>query len=426
MQPENRSWSRPTHYAWAILALCFINLFINYGIRLGYSVVLPEMIRTIGITRREGGDIINAYLFTYLCLSPLTGYLTDRFGARLVISGLGVLLGLGTLLMGTASTASQAALFFAITGIGGAAMWTPVVALAQRWFAPRRRGMALGLLSTGFGLGLAVMGRLYPAIVAHWSWHYCWYLMGMAALVMVMTNALLLRSKPDEKGLKPWGEQEDAQAAPAQPPCAPTFKERYREIFAASRFWVIGSSYFLIAGALYTTLTFIVDYARSSLGFSYERASLLATTHGFGQVFGVLVIPMLSDYIGRRWTIFFTNTLIAACITGILLSGENAPWLFASVALLGAFYGVTFPMYGACGGDYFRKELMGTVIGIWTPFYGVGAIIAHRAGGQIRDITGSFNIPFLLCVAAALGAAALMLFVKIPTGAHASSESTRP
>ena len=425
MHSDPTSGSRAIHYAWAILALCFINLFINYGIRLGYSVMLPEMIRTIGITRREGGDIINAYLFTYLCLSPFAGYLTDRFGARLVISGLGILLGLGTILMGTASNASQAALFFAITGIGGAAMWTPVVALAQRWFAPRRRGMALGLLSTGFGLGLAVMGSLYPAIVARWSWRYCWYLMGVAALIMVIVNALLLRSKPDDKRLKPWGEQEGLQTAQTNPPAAPTFKERYREIFGASRFWVIGASYFLIAGALYTTLTFIVDYARSSLGFPYERASLLATTHGFGQVFGVLVIPMLSDYIGRRWTILSSNILIAVSITGILLSGGNPLWLFASVALLGAFYGVTFPMYGACGGDYFRKELMGTVIGIWTPFYGVGAIIAHRAGGQIRDMTGSFNIPFLMCVAAALCAALLMLFVKVPEQADAPSGSAR-
>jgi sugar phosphate permease len=423
MYPHNTGRLRAIHYAWAILALCFVNLFISYGIRLGYSVVLPEMIRTIGITRREGGDIINAYLFTYLCLSPFTGYLTDRFGARMVISGLGVLLGLGTILMGTAANASQAAIFFAITGIGGAAMWTPVVTLAQRWFAPRRRGMALGILSTGFGLGLAVMGRLYPAVVAHWSWHYCWYLMGTAALAMVAVNGLLLRSKPDDKGLKPWGEQEGSQTAPAKSPAAPTFKERYREIFGASRFWVIGSSYFLIAGALYTTLTFIVDYARSTLGFPYERASLLATTHGFGQVFGVLVIPMLSDYIGRRWTILLTNILIAASITGILLSGGDVFWLFASVASLGAFYGVTFPMYGACGGDYFRKELMGTVIGIWTPFYGVGAIIAHRAGGQIRDITGSFDTPFLLCIAAALGAAALMLFVREPKDAQRPSGS---
>ena len=98
----------------------------------------------------------------------------------------------------------------------------------------------------------------------------------------------------------------------------------------------------------------------------------------------------------------------------MVLSGGNTAWLFASVALLGAFYGVTFPMYGACSGDYFRKDIMGTVIGIWTPFYGVGAIIAHRVAGQLRDVTGSFTLPFVFCIGAALVAACLMLFVRMP------------
>ncbi|MCX5803797.1 MAG: hypothetical protein NTU69_09770, partial [Proteobacteria bacterium] len=65
------------HWASIILIVCFFDLFINYGIRLGYGVVLPEMIRTLGFTRRQAGDIFNAYLFAYICFSPFTGYLTD-------------------------------------------------------------------------------------------------------------------------------------------------------------------------------------------------------------------------------------------------------------------------------------------------------------------------------------------------------------
>ena len=74
------------HWAWVILATCFVNLFINYSIRLGYGVVLPEMIRSLGFGRAAGGSIYNAYLFSYIALTPVTGYLTDRFGARRVIT----------------------------------------------------------------------------------------------------------------------------------------------------------------------------------------------------------------------------------------------------------------------------------------------------------------------------------------------------
>ncbi|MCX5835313.1 MAG: hypothetical protein NTV99_12570, partial [Deltaproteobacteria bacterium] len=54
------------HWAWVVLAVCFVNLFISYSARLGYGVVLPEMIRDLAFTRTDAGSIFNAYLFTYI------------------------------------------------------------------------------------------------------------------------------------------------------------------------------------------------------------------------------------------------------------------------------------------------------------------------------------------------------------------------
>ena len=409
----NTSDRRPViHWAWVILFICFINLFVNYGIRLGYSVVLPEMIRTLGFSRRQAGDIFNAYFLAYIILSLFAGNLTDRLGARKIIPMFGIVLGIGTLLMGTSASFWQASLFFGIVGMGAAAMWTPIITLVQRWFAVKRRGMALGILSTGFGLGFASMGKLFPIIVAEWSWRYCWYFLGIAALLMVFVNLFLLRSKPEDKGLIPWGTPVGEVAPTLQTAAGQKGKNKYSEILTAGRFWILGFSYLLIAGSLYIPTTFMVDYARYELNFPYGQASLLATIHGMGQIIGVLTIGMISDYIGRRMTILLSNLCIAVSIICIIASGGNQFWLFTSVGALGAFFGATFPMYGAAGGDYFRKEIMGTVIGALTIFYGTGAILAHRFAGQIRDATGSFSIPFITAVVASVIAAALMGFVK--------------
>lgn len=411
---EDKLTQRPRiiHWAWIILAVCFVNLYVNYGIRLGYGIVLPEMIRTIGLTRTQGGDIFNAYLFVYICISPFTGYLTDRLGARKIIPLFGIFLGCGAILMGTVQNFWQAMVFFGITGIGGAAMWTPVITLVQRWFAVNRRGMALGILSAGFGLGFASMGKFFPAIVKAWSWHYCWYIPGVAALIMVVVNAFMLRSKPDDMGLAPWGEKAGQGPAPPAAGSGTNLKAIYKEIFAIPRFWLIAVSYLLVAGTLYIITTFMVDYARYELGFPYARASFLATAHGLGQIVGVLAISFISDRIGRRTTIIFSNLFIAASVVCIILAGKNEAMLITSIAVLGAFYGSTFPMYGACGGDYFRKEIMGTTIGALTFFYGAGAIFSHRLGGYLRDATGSFFIPFVIAIGFAVLAAVLMFFVK--------------
>jgi len=71
------------------------------------------------------------------------------------------------------------------------------------------------------------------------------------------------------------------------------------------------------------------------------------------------------------------------------------------------------PSTGACAGDYFPKEVMGTVIGAWTPFYGAGAILVHWVSGVLRDTTGSYDQAFMInAVMAAIGIGLICLVQK--------------
>jgi len=399
------------HWAWIILGVCFVNLFINYSIRLGYGVVLPEMIRTLHLGRTDAGSIFNAYLFTYIVVTPFTGYLTDRFGARRVIALGALVLGIGVLSMGTVQNLWTACLSYAVVGLGATGMWTPVITVVQQWFVPRRRGLALGILSTGYGLGFATMGAAFPWIVHHYNWRYAWYYLGAAAIAVVAVNAGLLRSSPESAGLRPWGQKE-------ADPVSSTGKETVRQahslsyVFKRPVFWLIGGSYFCIAYALYGITTFMVDYAKYQLQLPLEKASFLATIHGVGQILGVLTILPISDYIGRKKTVLFSNAMITAALAGILIKGDSWSMLAFFVGWVAVFYGATFPVYGACAGDYFPKEMMGTVIGAWTPFYGIGAISTHWITGLLRDATGVYGHAFAINVGMAALAIVFMGFIK--------------
>ena len=387
------------HWAWIILATCFLDLFINYSIRLGYSVALPEMIRDLGYTRTAGGSIYNVYLFTYILLTPVAGFLTDRLGARRVITTCMFFVGLGAVLMGTAGGLWTACLFYAVTAVGASGMWTPVITVVQRWFAPNRRGLALGILSSGYGLGFAAIGIAFPWIVTHFSWRHSWYFLGVGALAMVAVNGFLLRSNPESAGYLPWGNQKSSPTNPALRSALPPIGNSSRNhslggLLNNRTFWLIGFSYTCIAYSLYGVTTFMVDYARYQIGAPLEKASLLATLHGVCQVVGVITVVPLSDYLGRKITLVISNAFIMACLTGIVLSGDSWGTLLVLVGVLGVFYGVTWPLYGACAGDYFPKEVMGTVIGAWTPFYGLGAIAVHWVSGFLRDSTGRYTEAF--------------------------------
>jgi sugar phosphate permease len=364
------------------------------------------MIREIGFGRAAAATIYNSYLLAYIAATPFAGYLTDRFGARWVIAVCVGILGVGTLLMGTVHDFRTACLFYALAGLGASGIWTPVLTLVQRWFSPRRRGLALGIVSTGYGLGFAAMGAAFPWIVENASWRYSWFVLGSAALSMIVVNGLILRSDPADSGNAIWGEStETDHASPAPLPSTVT------GILTSPLFWIIGVSYFLITLSLYGMTTFMVDFARYELGWTMERASRLATIHGMSQVLGVLTILPLSDRLGRKKTVIGSNFMIALAVSGVLLFGRTEAVLLSLIAVLAVFYGITFPVYGACAGDYFHRDRIGTVIGAWTLFYGAGAVTAHWTGGLIRDAAGSYNGAFAVYAVTAF--LSFVLFFKV-------------
>jgi sugar phosphate permease len=407
---------RGVHLAWVILGICFIHLFINYSVRLGYGVVLPEMIRALGLGRADGGSIYNAYLLTYIAFAPLTGYLTDRFGARRVISVCLVLLGSGVILLGTVERLWSACVFFGLTGLGASGLWVPIITVVQRWFSYQRKGLALGILSTGYGFGFALMGAAFPWIVDHYSWRYAWYFLGIMALMMAVPNVLVLRSDPADCGLQPWGQS----GLPQPPPVKTRTKVPLGAVMRETNFWIIGASYFCISYGLYGFTTFMVDYATYQFNFPLAQASLLASIHGLFQIAGVLTVLPASDYLGRRRVILVSNSVMAALLTGLFFIGGSWLALCLVTAGMAVFYGATFPVYGACAGDYFPREAMGTVAGAWTPFYGSGAILTHWITGRLRDVTGTYDHAFIICAAMAGASVALMGLVK-----H-TSENIRP
>jgi sugar phosphate permease len=403
--------SQRLHWAWIIFGICWINLFVNYSARLGYGVILPEMIRTLGIGRAAVGSIYNFYLIVYVSISPFTGYLTDRFGARCVITTCLLILSLGVFFMGTVTSFWSACFFFAIAGLGATGMWSPVVALVQRWVAIKRRGILMGIVSTGFGLGLATMGAVFPWVVENFNWRYAWYFLGGMAMALVPLNGFLLRSDPESAGLQPWGQPAEASNPDIDPNTAKT-GIALGLLFKNNRFWLIGLSYFAIAYSLYCLTTFMVDYAEYQLELTKAIASRLASIHGIGQVLGVLTVLPLSDYLGRKKTILISNAAIAVALIGILAAGKNVVLLYFFVGCVGVAYGTTFPIYGLCAGDYFPREAIATVVGAWTPFYGCGAVLTHWISGILRDTTGVYNHSFVISAIMAFVGLLLMSRVK--------------
>lgn len=399
------------HWAWVVLGSSFATLFINYSIRIGaYSVLLPEMIRDLGINITQAGIIRAAYIFAYILFSPLAGWLTDRIGGRFVISFFCLFLGAGTFLMGRASNLFTAILFHGLIGMGAAAMWVPIVTLIQKWFGITRRGLALGILSPSYAMGFGLMGIVLPIIVKTYSWRMGWFLLGISGLVLVIFNVVLLRSDPKEMGLLPWGETPPSiqPASPSPPPfsCWNILKEAH--------FWLIGVSYLFISMGVYIFSDFIVTYGTMELKIGYDVASSFISIMALTSIIGGLVLMPLSDYMGRKRLLVMIHSFLALGILLIIYAKDDISLVRIGVGWFGFLYGAIWPMYAVCARDYFPKEVAGTVIGIFTLFYGIGAMLGPIVAGRITDATESFRWSFGLGALTAFIAAIVIGFLRKP------------
>ncbi len=402
------------HWAWVVLGSSFVTLFITYCIRIGaYSVLLPEMIKDFQVTKAQAGMIKGAFSMTYLILAPLMGWLTDRIGGRKVISLFCLFLGGGTFLMGKADGLTLSVIFYGIVGVGAAATWVPIVALIQDWFGEKKRGLALGILSPSYGIGFGLMGLILPLIVLKYHWRLGWSVLGIAGLLLLFLNGMLLRDRPEQMGLFPWGEPAKGEREVIPPPRQ---RMSYLEILKEGRFWMIGLSYFFISYGTYTMVDFMVTYGAMELRIPYQIASLFITVIAFSGVIGGIFLMALSDYIGRKKSLVIIQSLVAMGTLFIIAVGNHVSFLMVGLGCFGFLYGAIWPMYGACARDYFPKEITGAVFGLMTIFYGVGAMISPVLTGHLADVTGTFRWSFGLGAFSSSMAALLIGFLRKPKG----------
>jgi MFS family permease len=130
-----------------------------------------------------------------------------------------------------------------------------------------------------------------------------------------------------------------------------------------------------------------------------------------GGVAGAFLLPLLSDFIGRKKTVIIINASLTLSILLIIWAGNRWPVLALAACVFGVFYASVWPMYAAAAADFFPREATGSVLGFWTIFYGVALILAPAVGGYIADVTGTFTYSFFIGIIS--GCLATLFFLPI-------------
>jgi len=407
-----RDATRGPFYGWVVVAACFGILLVAYGIQFSYGVFLPAMAAETGWDRTSLSLAFSLYVLVYSALGAASGWCTDRFWPRLVVATGAVLLGGGLLLTSRADALRQLYLSLGlIAALGMSAIYVPCSATVVRWFT-WRRGLALGLASSGQGFGNLLVPPLAAVLVAAYGWRSTYLLLGLAgALVVVLCASLLVRD-PERLGLHadgvaPLAASGNDAARPAEPVWTLAVARRTLAL------WLLTAVYILTFLVVFLPMVHVVPFALD-LGVPPVPAALALSLIGAGSLAGRLLSGAISDRLGRLRTVGTALSLQALAFLGFL-SSTGIGLLYPSALLFGFAYGGASILLPAIVGDFFGRLAVGTILGFVWAIAASAAAFGPVVAGYLHDLTGSYGGAFALSAALNLAAACLVLFLRKPS-----------
>ena len=400
----------PFHYGWVVVStgmLCILAC-LGFG-RFALGMLLPSMAATLNLSYSQMGFISTANFLGYLLSVLVSGQLSVRVGTRRLIFAALLVVGVSMSLVSRASGFLPVLFLYMITGMGSGATNVPLMGLVSAWFASRVRGRAAGFISIGSGFAIMIAGRLIPYInrrVGPEGWRTSWLLLGGVVLLIAFASLLLLRDRPEEKGLAPVGSD---GAAPA--PFGPERKET--SIYRSGIIYHLGGIYFLFGYTYVIYATFVVTTLVSERGFSEGVAGNFWMWVGFLSLFSGPVFGALSDRLSRKAGLMIVFSMQAV---SYLLIATRLPGLFLYLSI--AFYGLvawSIPsIMAAAMGDYVGIRKVAAAFGLVTFIFGLGQISGPAIAGVLAERTGSFSGSFYMAAAFAGAAIVLSGFLRKP------------
>lgn len=381
------------YYGFIVVVSAFFIMFLGLGFYNTFGVFFKPMISEFGWSRALASGAFSLSSFIRGLSGILMGSFTDRFGARKVLTICGLLIGAGYLLLSQINSAWQLYLLYVVLlGIGMSGVWVPLLSTIAKWFT-KRRSMMTGIVVAGLNISTLALPPVTNWLISLYDWRITYIIMGGVVLVIVVSAAQLLRQPPIQTRQLPNSASkiEDGTSKPGVDGFS------LKEAIKTSQFWLATGMVFCIGLWRIAVLVHIVPHA-TDLGFSaLSSANILATIGGVS-ILGSVIGGSVSDRLGSRWAYIISFILMSVASLWLLQARDlRKLYLFAIIFGLGS--GINGPLLSPLLAGIFGLGSHGMIFGVANFSYTIGAGIGPFLTGYIFDLTGSYQIAFLVCLA---------------------------
>jgi predicted MFS family arabinose efflux permease len=378
-------------YGWVIVGAAVVLVGLGSGALFSLAVFLKPMQDSMAWSRGAISAVALSMWIAYGAGSLMWGALSDRWGARRVVLGGALLLGLG--LVGASQITSLWQFYAAFGGVVGVALgafYAPLTTTTTRWFTANR-GLAVALVSAGTGLGTFVVVPLTRWLINTYDWRLAMLVLGDLVWIVMIPLGLLIRNAPGDVG----------GAADDNVPLA--------EIWCSPQFWLIALTHFTCCIAHSGPIFHMVTHAMDQGVASMTAATILGIS-GLASLVGRIVSGVVADRWGAKQTLIAMLSLQAPAISLYLFAGSAASFYVLAV-VFGAAYGGVMPMYALLTREYFGAKAMGAAYGAIFMLQAVGMGLGAFGGGWFYDHLGTYA--WLFGSATAVAAAAILFALPL-------------
>ena len=398
---------KAVYQGYAIVAASTIILMVGYGTYYSYSVFFDSLSIEFNSTK---GTISGAFSIAVLVsgvISIIAGRYSDRLGPKVVSLFCGSALGLGLLLMSLVHSIWQVYLLYGLllaTGAGG--LFPAAVSTVARWFTAKR-GMMIGIVTAGLGLGSIIFSPLISHFISIYDWRKAYAIIGVIVLVIILSASQFLRREPAQDGLA----VNIKQAVPKI--TSPDNRDfTYRQAIRTRQFWMLAVIYLFSGYGQFSIMVHIVPYA-TGLGISPISAASILSVIGASSIFGRLIIGSIGDKIRVK-------PLLIAIMSALLISLawlEFARELWALICvgiIFGLGYGGSSTLQSLVAVEMFGLSALGVLLGNFIFSICIGGSVGPVLTGVLYDVSNSYQLAFLICAITALAGLLLVLWLTPP------------
>ena len=386
---------------------------MHTGLMYSYGVFFKHLIADFGWSRGATSGVHSIFMVTHGFFAIGMGWLVDRFGPAKVMSAGAFIAGLGLALTSQINALWQLYITYGIIfGLGESAGFITTMATTARWFI-KRRGLALGIVASGAGLGTLILAPVAERLITAFGWSTAYLVLGAAIWAVMIPSALLLRRDPAEKGLRPYGSDEAvigmARIAQREVNAAET-GVTLRAAVLYKPLWVLFSIFFLFNFCLQMVMVHLVNYA-TDIGIASLIAATFISIIGLGSFVGRLLMGIASDRIGASNVLLICCIIMMAALVFLIFTREL--WMFYFFAIVFGFaYGGEVPQMPVLVGRFFGLRAVAALVGVVVFGATIGGAIGAWVGGQVFDITQSYQLAFNIAAVTSFISVVLTLMLK--------------